>query len=121
MFIKNYNLETIQDGKINPVASLICTIFLEIAQMERLLLQKEWRRDVNSTLTIVERMESRWDDHNHIARQTKNFWRIMQRNYLYSKKDCHSAISIQLRELLYQQYESCINTYPIEMEILSKP
>ncbi len=36
LFIKNYNLETIQDGKINPVASLICTILLEIAQMERM-------------------------------------------------------------------------------------
>lgn len=44
LYVKNYNLETIIDGKVNPVASLICTILLEIAQMER--------------LTIVERMES---------------------------------------------------------------
>lgn len=44
LFVKNYNLETIINGKINPVASLICTILLEIAQMER--------------LTIRERMES---------------------------------------------------------------
>ena len=44
LFVKNYNLETIVDGKINPIASLICTILLEIAQMER--------------LTIRERMES---------------------------------------------------------------
>lgn len=44
LFIKNYNLETMVNGKINPVASLICTILLEIAQMER--------------LTIAERMES---------------------------------------------------------------
>ena len=44
LFIKNYNLETITNGKVNPVTSLICTILLEIAQMER--------------LTIVERMES---------------------------------------------------------------
>ena len=35
LFVKNYNLETISNGKINPVASLICTILLEIAQMER--------------------------------------------------------------------------------------
>lgn len=35
LFIKNYNLETLTDGKINPVASLICTILLEIGQMER--------------------------------------------------------------------------------------
>lgn len=44
LFVKNYNLETIVNGKINPIASLICTILLEIAQMER--------------LTIRERMES---------------------------------------------------------------
>ena len=44
LFIKNYNLETLTDGKINPVACLICTILLEIGQMER--------------NTIRERMES---------------------------------------------------------------
>ena len=45
LYVKNYNLETLNsDGKVNPVASLICTILLEIAQMER--------------LTIRERMES---------------------------------------------------------------
>ncbi len=44
LFVKNYNLETLSNGKINPVASLICTILLEVAQMER--------------LTIAERMAS---------------------------------------------------------------
>lgn len=45
LYVKNYNLETLDaNGKINPVASLICTILLEIAAMER--------------LTIKERMES---------------------------------------------------------------
>lgn len=44
LFIKNYNLETLTDGKVNPVTSLICTILIEIAQMER--------------LTIRDRMES---------------------------------------------------------------
>ena len=45
LYVKNYNLCTLNpDGKVNPVASLICTILLEIAQMER--------------LTIVERMTS---------------------------------------------------------------
>lgn len=45
LHIKNYNLNTLNpDGKVNPVASLICTILLEIASMER--------------LTIRERMES---------------------------------------------------------------
>ena len=44
LYIKNYNLETLTDGTVNPVASLICTILLEIGQMER--------------MTIKERMES---------------------------------------------------------------
>ena len=45
LYVKNYNLETLlPDGQTNPVASLICTILLEIASMER--------------LTIKERMES---------------------------------------------------------------
>ena len=45
LYVKNYNLDTLtEDGKVNPIASLICTILLEIASMER--------------LTIKERMES---------------------------------------------------------------
>jgi len=45
LFVKNYNLETLNaNGKPNPITSLICTILLEIASMER--------------LTIKERMES---------------------------------------------------------------
>lgn len=45
LYIKNYNLETLgADGKPNPIASMICTILLEVAQMER--------------LTIIERMAS---------------------------------------------------------------
>ncbi|MBD5206757.1 MAG: recombinase family protein [Bacteroidales bacterium] len=45
LYVKNYNLETLgANGKPNPITSLICTILLEIASMER--------------LTIRERMES---------------------------------------------------------------
>ena len=40
LYVKNYNLETLIDGKVNPVASLICTILLEIASMERLTIQE---------------------------------------------------------------------------------
>ena len=41
LYIKNYNLETLSpDGKPNPVASLITTILLEIASMERLTIQE---------------------------------------------------------------------------------
>ncbi len=40
LFVKNYNLETLTDGKVNPVASLICTILLEIASMERLTIKE---------------------------------------------------------------------------------
>ena len=45
LYVKNYNLETLDsNGKVNPIASLICTILLEVAAME--------------CLTIKERMES---------------------------------------------------------------
>ena len=41
LYVKNYNLETLDSsGNVNPVASLICTILLEIAQMERLTIQE---------------------------------------------------------------------------------
>jgi DNA invertase Pin-like site-specific DNA recombinase len=40
LYVKNYNLETLVDGKVNPVASLICTILLEIASMERLIIKE---------------------------------------------------------------------------------
>lgn len=36
LYIKNYNLETLdKEGKINPITRLITTLLLEIAQMER--------------------------------------------------------------------------------------
>ena len=41
LYIKNYNLETLTpSGQVNPVASLICTILIEIAQMERLTIRE---------------------------------------------------------------------------------
>ena len=41
LYVKNYNLETLDsEGKVNPVASLICTILLEIAKMERLTIKE---------------------------------------------------------------------------------
>lgn len=41
LYIKNYNLETLTpSGHVNPVASLICTILLEVAQMERLTIRE---------------------------------------------------------------------------------
>ena len=41
LYVKNYNLETLDsEGNVNPVASLICTILLEIAQMERLTIKE---------------------------------------------------------------------------------
>ena len=36
LYIKNYNLETLDsEGNVNPITSLICTILLEIGAMER--------------------------------------------------------------------------------------
>lgn len=41
LFVKNYGLETLMpDGTVNPVASLICTILLEVASMERLTIRE---------------------------------------------------------------------------------
>ena len=41
LFVKNYNLETLDaDGNVNPIASLICTILLEIASLERLSIKE---------------------------------------------------------------------------------
>lgn len=57
LYIKNYGLETLdKDGKVNPIASLICTILLEVAQMER--------------LTIIERMSSGRDQYIKKCRET---------------------------------------------------
>lgn len=71
LYVKNYNLETLNpDGKVNPVASLICTILLEIASMER--------------LTIKERMASGRDQ--YIARCRKDGVK-MGRPASYRKSD----------------------------------
>ena len=44
LYIKNYSLETLNsDGSVNPVASLICTILLEIASMERQTIRERMR------------------------------------------------------------------------------
>ena len=41
LYIKNYNLETLHpDGSVNPITSLICTILLEIASMDRLTIKE---------------------------------------------------------------------------------
>ena len=71
LFIKNYNIETLnEEGKVNPVASLITTILLEIASMER--------------LTIRERMKS--GQQQYIARCRKEGVK-MGRSEGYRKSD----------------------------------
>lgn len=70
LYVKNYNLETLVDGKVNPVASLICTILLEIASMER--------------LTIKERMTSGRDQ--YIAK-CRAIGKKMGRPSTYRKSD----------------------------------
>ena len=78
LFIKNYGLETLTpDGNVNPVASLITTILLEIAQMER--------------LTIKERMASGrnqyigWAVRHRIANQR-------QRTVNSTPRNCHCFV-----------------------------
>lgn len=71
LYIKNYNLETLgADGKPNPIASMICTILLEVAQMER--------------ITIMERMASGRD--RYIAK-CRAEWIKMGRPGTYRKSD----------------------------------
>lgn len=44
LFIKNYNLETLNsDGTPNPITSLITTILLEISSMERLTIRERMK------------------------------------------------------------------------------
>ena len=41
LYVKNYNIETLNDkGEVNAVASLLTTILLEVAQMERLTIKE---------------------------------------------------------------------------------
>lgn len=41
LYVKNYNIETLTtEGAVNPVTSLICTILLEVASMERLTIRE---------------------------------------------------------------------------------
>lgn len=70
LYVKNYNLETVVNGKVNPIASLICTILLEIAQMER--------------LTIAERMTS---GRNQYIAKCKAEGKKMGRPSTYRKSD----------------------------------
>jgi DNA invertase Pin-like site-specific DNA recombinase len=71
LFIKNYNLETLDEkGNVNPVASLITTILLEIASLER--------------HTIIERMSSGREQYIAKCRETG---KKMGRPDTYRKSD----------------------------------
>lgn len=71
LFIKNYNLETLDEkGNVNPVASLITTILLEIAALER--------------HTIIERMSSGREQYIAKCRETG---KKMGRPDTYRKSD----------------------------------
>lgn len=71
LFIKNYNLETLDSkGNVNPITSLICTILLEISSMER--------------HTIIERMASGRDQYIAKCRATG---KKMGRPSTYRKSD----------------------------------
>ena len=71
LYIKNYNLETLDsEGNVNPITSLICTILLEISSMER--------------QTIIDRMASGRDQ--YIAKCRKEGIK-MGRPVSYRKSD----------------------------------
>ena len=91
LYIKNYNLETLDPtGKVNPIASLICTILLEIGSMER--------------NTIKERMASGRDL--YIARCRKNGIK-MGRPATYRKSD----------EAMREQYKKEISLLKQKMSL----
>ena len=71
LYVKNYNLETLDsEGNVNPITSLICTILLEISSMER--------------HTIIERMSSGRDQYIAKCRATG---KKMGRPASYRKSD----------------------------------
>lgn len=44
LYLANYGLETLdKNGKVNPITSLLCTILLEISQMERGMIRERMR------------------------------------------------------------------------------
>ncbi len=97
LFVQNYNLRTLnEDGKPNPVASLICTILLEIAQMER--------------LTIAERMES---GRNRYIRICREQGKKMGRPATYRKSDDKYKEQYAKEISLLRKNYSLRNTYKI--------
>ncbi len=62
LYVKNYNLETLNpDGKVNPVASLICTILLEIASMERLTIKERMASGRDQYIARCKEQGINWD------------------------------------------------------------
>lgn len=96
LYVKNYNLETIVNGKINSFASLICTILLEVAQMER--------------LTIVERMTS---GRNQYIRTCKENGVKMGRPATYRKSDDEYRLQYEKAISILRKGTSLRNTQAI--------
>ena len=62
LYVKNYNLKTLNpDGKVNPVASLICTILLEIASMERLTIKERMASGRDQYIARCKEQGINWD------------------------------------------------------------
>lgn len=52
LFVKNYNIETLDiNGKINPMAQLLITLLLEISSMERLTIRQRMESGYNNYIT----------------------------------------------------------------------
>ena len=100
LFIKNYNLETLDaNGKPNPITSLITTILLEIASMER--------------QTIRERMQSGQKQYiercrkNGIKMGRPNTYRKTDDNY---KEQYSREISLLRKEISLRNIRSITGT-----------
>ena len=92
LYVKNYNLETLNpDGKVNPAASLICTILLEIASMERLTIAEWWQAAGTNTSPNAVRKVSRWG-----VRQTTKNPRIHTGSSMPRKSHCSTRASVSV-------------------------
>ena len=95
LYIKNYNLETLDnDGKINPITSLITTILLEISQMERNTIKERMASGRDQYIAKCRELARRWEDHPPIESLMMQCESNTKRRYHYSNREYPYEISM---------------------------